>query len=94
LDAEVDAAGVFDQFADQELGLVTSKRFSGGFEAVFGLSRHGGLSLGCLAQCARTFSLMMAASLAVRMWVQGKALLVVFRRGLGVRAGGLVVSLR
>jgi len=28
LDAEVDAAGVFDQFADQELGLVTSKRFS------------------------------------------------------------------
>jgi hypothetical protein len=44
--------------------------------------------------CARTFSLMMAASLAVRMWVQGKAPLVVFRRGLGVRAGGLVVSLR
>jgi hypothetical protein len=44
--------------------------------------------------CARTFSLMMAASLAVRMWVRGKAPLVVFRRGLGVRAGGLVVSLR
>jgi hypothetical protein len=44
--------------------------------------------------CARTLILMMAASLAVRMLVQGKAPLVVFRRGLGVRAGGLVVSLR
>jgi hypothetical protein len=45
------------------------------------------------AMCARTLILMMAASLAVRMWVQGKAPPVVFRRGLGVRAGGLVVSL-
>ena len=36
---------------------------------------------------------MMAASLMVRTWVQGKAPLVVFRRGLGVCAGGLVVSL-
>ena len=36
---------------------------------------------------------MMAASLTVRTWVQGKAPPVVFRRGLGVRGGGLVVSL-
>ena len=43
--------------------------------------------------CARTFGLMMAASLAVRTWVQGKAPLAGSRRGLGVRAGGLVVSL-
>jgi putative transposase len=46
-----------------------------------------------LARCARTFSVMMAASLAVRTWVSGKAPPGVFRRGLGVRAGGLVVSL-
>ena len=45
-------------------------------------------------RCARTLILMMAASLAVRTWVRGKAPLVVFRRGLGVRGGGLVVSLR
>jgi hypothetical protein len=37
---------------------------------------------------------MMAASLAVRTQAQGKAPLVVFRRGLGVRGGGVVVSLR
>jgi hypothetical protein len=43
--------------------------------------------------CARTFSVMMAASLAVMMWAYGKAPLDVFRRGLGVRGGGLVVSL-
>ncbi len=43
--------------------------------------------------CARTFSVMMVASLAVRTWVSGKAPPGVFRRGLGVRAGGLVVSL-
>jgi hypothetical protein len=36
---------------------------------------------------------MMVASLTVRMLVQGKAPLVVFRRGFGVRGGGLVVSL-
>jgi hypothetical protein len=46
-----------------------------------------------LVQCARTFSLMMAASLEVRMLALGKAPPGVFRRGLGVRAGGLVVSL-
>jgi hypothetical protein len=50
-------------------------------------------SIAAQRRCARTFSLMMAASLAVRTWVRGKAPLVVFRRGLGVRAGGLVVSL-
>jgi hypothetical protein len=36
---------------------------------------------------------MMVASLMVRMLGQGEAPLVVFRRGLGVRGGGLVVSL-
>ena len=45
------------------------------------------------ACCARTFSVMMAASVAVRTWVQGKAPPAGFRRGLGVRGGGLVVSL-
>jgi hypothetical protein len=44
--------------------------------------------------CARTFSMMMAASLAVRTWVRGKAPPGVSWRGLGVRGGGLVVSLR
>jgi hypothetical protein len=38
-------------------------------------------------------SVMMAASLAVRMRVREKAPPAVFRRGLGVRGGGLVVSL-
>jgi hypothetical protein len=46
-----------------------------------------------VSPCARTFSVMMAASLAVMMWAYGKAPLDVFRRGLGVRGGGLVVSL-
>jgi hypothetical protein len=36
---------------------------------------------------------MMAASLTVRMQVPEKAPPVVFRRGFGVRGGGLVVSL-
>lgn len=45
------------------------------------------------ARCARTFSVMMAASLAVRMRAYGKAPPGVFRRGLGVRGGGVVVSL-
>ena len=44
-------------------------------------------------RCARTFSVMMVASLAVRTQGRGKAPPGVFRRGLGVRAGGLVVSL-
>jgi hypothetical protein len=43
--------------------------------------------------CPRTLRLMMAASLTVRMQVRGKAPPVVFRRGFGVRGGGLVVSL-
>jgi hypothetical protein len=43
--------------------------------------------------CARTLSLMMAASLRMRTWVREKAPPVVFRRGLGVRGVGLVVSL-
>jgi hypothetical protein len=34
LDAEVDAAGFFDQLSDQEFGLVTFKHCPGGFEAV------------------------------------------------------------
>jgi len=50
LDAEVDAAGVFDQLADQQLGLVTAERGPGGLEAVLGLHRHGGGGLGCLAE--------------------------------------------
>jgi hypothetical protein len=44
-------------------------------------------------RCARTLNLMMAASLRMRTSVQEKAPLVVFQRGLGVRGGGLVVSL-
>jgi hypothetical protein len=36
---------------------------------------------------------MMAASLMLRTWVREKAPPVVFRRGFGVRGGGLVVSL-
>jgi hypothetical protein len=43
--------------------------------------------------CARTFSVMMAASLAVMTEAYGKAPPAGFRRGLGVRGGGLVVSL-
>jgi hypothetical protein len=45
------------------------------------------------SRCARTLNLMMAASLRMRTLVHEKAPLVVFRRGLGVRGGGLVVSL-
>jgi hypothetical protein len=45
------------------------------------------------ARCPRTLRLMMAATLTMRMRVQGKAPPVVFRRGFGVRGGGLVVSL-
>jgi hypothetical protein len=45
------------------------------------------------AGCAPTFSVMMAASLAVMTWVCGKVPPVVFRRGLGVRGGGFVISL-
>jgi hypothetical protein len=43
--------------------------------------------------CPPTFGLMMAASLTVRTKVHGKAPPAGFRRGLGVRGGGLVVSL-
>jgi hypothetical protein len=43
--------------------------------------------------CPRTLRLMMAATLTMRMRVQGKAPPVVFRRGFGVRGVGLVVSL-
>ena len=52
---------------------------------------HTGLTE--LTACARTFSVIMPASLAMRMRVRGKAPLVVFQRGLGVRGVGLVVSL-
>ena len=45
-----------------------------------------------LSACPRTLRLMMA-TLTVRMRVQEKAPPVVFRRGFGVRGGGLVVSL-
>jgi len=51
-DAEVDAAGVFDQLADQELGLVTAERGPGGLEAVLGLLRHGGGGLGAWLRAA------------------------------------------
>jgi hypothetical protein len=44
-------------------------------------------------ECARTFSVMMAASLAVRTRGVRKGPAGVFRRDLGVRAGGVVVSL-
>ena len=44
-------------------------------------------------ECPRTLRLMMTATLMVRMQVQEKAPPVVFRRGFGVRGGGLVVSL-
>jgi deoxycytidine triphosphate deaminase len=43
--------------------------------------------------CPPTLNLMMAASLTMRTKVDGKAPPVVFRRGFGVRGGGLVVSL-
>jgi len=39
------------------------------------------------------FSVMIAASLTVRIGALGKAPPGVFRRGLGVRGGGVVVSL-
>ena len=43
--------------------------------------------------CPRTLSLMMATSLVVRTEKGGKAPPAGFRRGLGVRGGGVVVSL-
>jgi hypothetical protein len=43
--------------------------------------------------CPPTLSLMMAATLTVMMQVREKAPPAVFRRGLGVRGGGVVVSL-
>jgi hypothetical protein len=43
--------------------------------------------------CARTFIVTMRGSFALRTRGQGKAPPEGFRRGLGVRAGGLVVSL-
>jgi hypothetical protein len=55
--------------------------------------RHNGMRLLVTPDCPRTLRLMMATSLTVRMQVPGKAPPVVFRRGFGVRGGGLVVSL-
>ena len=49
--------------------------------------------IGGYIPAAIVLNVMMAASLAVRTQVRGKAPPVAFRRGLGVRAGGLVVSL-
>jgi hypothetical protein len=57
-----------------------------------GLIRIWGKS-GLRGGCPRTLRLMMAASLTMRTKVDGKAPPVVFRRGFGVRGGGLVVSL-
>ena len=60
---------------------------AGAFPLVIGSLRFD------LTACPRTLKLMMAASLMVRMQVPEKAPPVVFRRGLGVRGGGPVVSL-
>jgi hypothetical protein len=57
------------------------------------LTRSPGFANRSASPCARTFSVMMGASLAVMTLAYGRAPLDVFRRGPGVRAGGLVVSL-
>jgi hypothetical protein len=61
---------------------------------VCGPDRRPGDGLRILVGCPPTLSLMTMASLMVRTQVQEKAPPVVFRRGFGVRGGGLVVSLR